>query len=142
MDSLLFKESIKEHLEYGTFTLEALCELSQNLHEYFKVGNLRRGSVLPRGYSPLYFGRPTIYQNPIRLLSEKDRLMVLVKYEEYLLKRLGEDQDFINAVVELMLIAMQKKKVVLTCWCFPKDCHASRFLEVLKCLLEEVLIDY
>lgn len=96
--------------------------------------------MLPTGYTPIYFGRPTIYQNPIRLMRESDRLRVLVSYEEYLDKQIKTDHEFNRAMCDLIERGIKDKQVVLTCWCYPKECHATAFLKKLQCLLEEVLL--
>lgn len=140
MNISLFAEVVNAFIKLKVFSIDDLVDIHDNFDERLKVGNLRRGNVLPSGYKPVYFGRPTIYQNPIRLIHEKERRMVLVKYDSYLVDRIENDRQFNRAICELLEECVINKQLVLTCWCYPKDCHASTFLTRLRCMLAEIVV--
>lgn len=58
------------------------------------------------------------FRNPYRIGMDGNRKGVLRQFEEYFLKRVRGDKDFLDEVV-----ALEGKTLV--CWCAPEDCHGN-----------------
>lgn len=69
-------------------------------------------------------GRPSIYGNPFPLTSEKNRAVVIKKFEVWLA------QPAQKWLVELAKIELRGKD--LLCFCAPRLCHASIWLRIVN----------
>jgi hypothetical protein len=74
----------------------------------------------PKGAA--YVGRPTIYGNPFKMLTEDKRDEVCLAYDLW-----------IQAPAQAQLRERIKKNLKgkdLVCWCAPKRCHAETLLRI------------
>jgi len=63
----------------------------------------------------VYIGRPSIWGNRFKIGIDGNREEVIKKYEDWLLKQ-----------PELVQRAKKELKgKILSCWCFPKECHGD-----------------
>ncbi len=78
---------------------------------------------IPKGIECVYVGRPTRWGNPFILDNVNDdvkRDCVIAQYETYLI-----GQPTLVADVRRTLRGKH-----LSCWCFPKPCHADVLLRI------------
>jgi hypothetical protein len=66
----------------------------------------------------VYIGRGSVWGNPFRMSSEKDREGVIRLYREHLWAQIKR-----GAITKEMLIALDGKR--LACYCAPKSCHGD-----------------
>jgi hypothetical protein len=64
------------------------------------------------------------FANPYKIGKDGTREEVIVKYKEYIIKKLENDKSLIN---ELLLLKGKK----LGCWCYPEICHGNILLELI-----------
>jgi len=71
----------------------------------------------------VYVGRPTKYGNPYKMVTEEDRIRVLIEYELWLRRKLLEDNSFLDELIGKDLV----------CWCpLDKPCHADILLRYIE----------
>lgn len=84
-----------------------------------------------------------MFGNPI-LLNNKDdaeeRASVLVEYTEYFNKRFDNDPEFRTAIYELVKLVRQGKKLCLSCWCHPLQCHGDVIISKVQSLVGNAMI--
>jgi hypothetical protein len=97
-----------------------------------------------------YIGRPSILGNPYTHLKTSNIADVFVStrdeaissYKDYFYKKIeSNDEEFINALKEILSIYKEYGIINLTCWCKPKSCHGDYIKEFIEEVLkgEEVL---
>jgi len=64
------------------------------------------------------------FANPYKIGKDGTREEVIVKYKEYIIKKLENDKSLINE-----LLSLKGKK--LGCWCYPEICHGNILLELI-----------
>ena len=70
--------------------------------------------------------RPSVFGNPWPLRSERDRIKVILKYEDYFLKAMDEKQEpLYSAVQDLIALYKEKGQLTLLCYCAPNYCHSE-----------------
>lgn len=80
----------------------------------------KRTDLIPR--AAVYVGRPSFWGNPVVLLSEEHRDVVLMAYATWL-HNTPEGKLRLDRLHEL-------RDKDLVCWCAPKKCHADILLEL------------
>ncbi len=94
------------------------------------IGRLRKD-----GIAFIYCGRPSILGNPFPITSVYTRDMVVDKYKEYLDTEFKQHKrsDLAREIIAISdMINRGKfpdevpmKEVVLLCYCYPQNCHAT-----------------
>ena len=69
----------------------------------------------------------SIWSNPYKIGKHGTREQVLDKYRQYILDKLSNDHDLLQA-----LMGLQGEKI--GCWCYPEPCHG----DILKILIEQL----
>ncbi len=64
------------------------------------------------------------FANPYKIGKDGTREEVIVKYKEYIIKKLENDKSLINELLSL-------KGKNLGCWCYPEICHGNILLELI-----------
>lgn len=78
------------------------------------VANIRNGEEFD-----VWVARPSKWGNPFKIGKDGDRLEVIAKYRQYILRR----PDLLADLSEL-------KGKRLGCWCSPKACHGHVLAEL------------
>ena len=65
------------------------------------------------------------FSNPYKIGKDGTREEVIIKYKEYIMKRLMNEKSLVNE-----LISLQDKN--LGCWCCPEMCHGDILLELIE----------
>jgi hypothetical protein len=98
----------------------------ENLKDWINDPNniyiARKGVIFIEGKRFPPFSSP--FANPFKISELESREEVIVKYKEYISKKLEN-----NTELQTELIAMKGKN--LGCWCFPEKCHGDVVLEMI-----------
>jgi hypothetical protein len=65
------------------------------------------------------------FANPFKIDKDGSREEVLIKYKEYIIKKLNKDEQLVEE-----LKALKGKR--LGCWCCPEPCHGNILLELIE----------
>ena len=85
-------------------------------------------------YSDVYIGRAmprfhlieSPFANPFKIDSRMNRRMSLLRYEDFIRRRLKEDPGLLEALKEL------SNAQRLVCWCKPDACHGDILVTLMK----------
>jgi len=75
-----------------------------------------------------YIGRPSILGNPFAMKNESERMLVIRKYNDFILA--NRDKDVLAELDRLTDIA-RDGELVLICWCAPRPCHGDVLKEII-----------
>jgi hypothetical protein len=67
----------------------------------------------------------SVFGNPFRMESEKDRAAVIEKYRVWLWKKLKEEGGVWESFEELAEDVFDGYSIQLACWCAPSACHCD-----------------
>ena len=65
------------------------------------------------------------FSNPYKIGKDGTREEVIIKYKEYIMKRLMNEKSLIDELISL-------KDKNLGCWCCPEMCHGDILLELIE----------
>lgn len=88
----------------------------------------RRGIVFikdEKGDKKRFPEKDSIWANPFKITKEDNRNTVILKYEEYIRKKLKENPKLVD---ELLLL----KGKNLGCWCHPEPCHGDILVKLIE----------
>jgi len=71
-----------------------------------------------------YPTKSSVFANPYKIGKDGTREEVILKYKEYLINKLDNDDDLVNELISL-------KGKHLGCWCYPEYCHGNVLLELI-----------
>lgn len=85
-----------------------------------------------------YIGRGSPLGNPFKITDEMPREAAIEAYAKWLLEQIkAENQEVIGELDRLAIIAMEKGKLTLRCYCAPKSCHGDVIRKVLLEAIQE-----
>ena len=77
------------------------------------------------GRQNMFYGlKESLFHNPFIIGKDGNREEVLIKFKNYLYKRISEDDNFNHELWKL-------KDKTLACWCKPEKCHCDIIAELL-----------
>ena len=97
-----------------------------------------------------YIGRPSPLGNPYTHLksSKVSKHLVATRdeaiesYESYFYDKIkSNDEEFMNALDEIISIYKEYHQVNLVCWCYPKSCHGVYIKKWLESTIKIELIE-
>jgi hypothetical protein len=72
----------------------------------------------------VYCGRGSIFGNQFIIGKDGGREEVIVKHKQYVFKRIEQDKEFLQKILDL-------KDHNLVCFCKPKACHCDTYIEII-----------
>lgn len=89
---------------------------------------------LPKEYSRIYCGRPSLFGNPFPITKEQTRDKVCDQYEDYFEKEKQNPESKLIKTLQDVYKKYKDQNIALECFCSPKRCHTEtikRYLELL-----------
>ena len=79
-----------------------------------------------------YVGRPTTLGNPFRVTEKQSRNIAIQRYSLLLKDAINHNDPAVLKFLRYLFDTLvSQNKLVLICWCVPKECHAEIVKKVL-----------
>ena len=96
-----------------------------------------------QGKDAHYIGRPTLLGNPFSIRQHGGRDNAIAKYKTWLnLQWTTNNKQVIRELKYLATQLQRDKKIVLSCWCAPKACHANVIGQALLNIIDRGLLKH
>ncbi len=103
------------------------------------------------GIAYIYCGRPSSLGNPFRLTTDIPREVAIAKFRRHLWNEIkaykyqNKDSELVEEILSLAQLCVAEqfldgspmKEMVLLCYCYPKQCHATVIANCIKWMIEE-----